>query len=114
MISSFVIASRRATPLLGALALLGLAVSGVLPGSAEALAHLLPAVLLLFALVARRYPGERVLLAAIERGRRQRRRRGAGSLVGVARARMTVPRGGLLLAFALAVRPPPAPRVALS
>ncbi len=109
------IARCRVTPLLGALALLGLAASGILPGAWDALAHLLPAVLLLLALVARRYPGERTLLSLIERRRRPQRHRGeAAPLVNGTLPRAMVPRGGLLLARALAVRPPPTPRVAPS
>ena len=73
---------------------------------AEALLCLAPALLLAGSLFARRYPGEALLvaLATRRRGRRER--------VPSVRARLTtravrVMRGGLLMGFGLAVRPPP-------
>jgi hypothetical protein len=72
----------------------------------EALAYLLPALGLLVVLHARRYPGERALLAAIAPSPRrsapgQPRRRWKAPL------RVMFPRGGRLIACSLAVRPPP-------
>ncbi len=67
---------------------------------------LLPALLLGLVLLARRYPGERLLVAARAvrrvrwpRARSQARRR--------AQPAATIARGGLLLGRSLAVRPPP-------
>jgi hypothetical protein len=77
-----------------------------------ALAYLIPALVLLFVLACRRYPGERALLAAMEGWRARRRRKRARSDVYVASLRSILPRGGLLIACALAVRPPPALRLA--
>ena len=72
----------------------------------EGLLFLAPALVLAVALVRRRYPGERVL-KRLARARPQRRL-GPPS---VAHAPCTpparTPRGGLLLGFSLAVRPPP-------
>jgi hypothetical protein len=73
-----------------------------------ALAYLIPALLLLALLAHRRYPGERVLLAAI--GTRRGRRRGrhlSSQSPARQRPRTLMPRGGRLIATALAVRPPP-------
>ena len=72
----------------------------------EALAYLLPALGLLVVLHARRYPGERALLAAIapspgRKALRQPGRRWKAPL------RVMFPRGGRLIACSLAVRPPP-------
>jgi hypothetical protein len=65
-----------------------------------------PAVGLLAVLLTRRYPGERLLLrlAARQPGRRHRP---AESRRGPSERAAHVPRGGLLMGFALAVRPPP-------
>ncbi|HEY4450580.1 MAG TPA: hypothetical protein VGN13_03160 [Solirubrobacteraceae bacterium] len=81
-----------------------------LPGLDEALAYLLPAALLLGVLATRRYPGERVLLAALTRAPSDPRRPQAEANSGRPRAAATVPRGGRLIATSLAVRPPPAAR----
>ncbi len=73
--------------------------------SVDALLCLAPALALSGALIARRYPGERLLRrVACRRGRTPRR---AAGLRPLARPTARVPRGGLLLAFELAVRPPP-------
>jgi hypothetical protein len=67
---------------------------------------LAPALLLVAILFARRYPGERLLLGFAARGRSRRLRPrsiGAGPFARV----VNLPRGGLLMGFALAVRPPP-------
>jgi hypothetical protein len=65
----------------------------------------LPALLLPALLAVRRYPGERVL-AVLSEPRRERRRR-PRSRKAPARPQILMPRGGLLLARSLAVRPPP-------
>lgn len=74
------------------------------------LLFLLPALLLGCALLARRYPGERVLLAlrGAERARFPRPRSSAS--ISPLRGRMVVAAvsGGRLMGFSLAVRPPPA------
>ena len=67
---------------------------------------LAPAILLLVILLGRRYPGERLLLAFAARAHNGRPRRDATSAASHGRV-AEVPRGGLLMAFALAVRPPP-------
>lgn len=97
-----------------AIVLLGFAVYTVLPGLTDGLPYLLPALLLLLVLAARRYPGERALLALME-GRDPRRRAQADAMAPPPGPRALVPRGGSLIATSLAVRPPPAHRaVALS
>jgi hypothetical protein len=76
----------------------------------HALGYLLPPLLLLAALLrARRYPGERSLLAAIERrrGRRGQISTTEQTIVRRPRPRASLPRGGRLIASSLAVRPPP-------
>jgi hypothetical protein len=74
----------------------------------QALLCLLPALAVLVPLLARRYPGERALLA-LKRERGSRLPRPLRSLASPARAVATVARGGLLIGCSLAVRPPPAP-----
>jgi len=68
---------------------------------------LLPALLLAAPLLLRRYPGERLLVRLGGRPRRRRPRPSAAPHVRPTPA-TRVPRGGLLMGFALAVRPPPA------
>ena len=70
---------------------------------------LTPALLLAVTLLLRRYPGERLLVVLRTRpaGRRVRKRACPPARSHPA---SRVPRGGLLMAFALAVRPPPALR----
>jgi hypothetical protein len=87
--------------------------AGSLLGVGGPLAYLLPPLLLLVALVMRRYPGERALLALMARARPARRRAPLASLPPRTNLRVGVPRGGRLIASSLAVRPPPA-RVVLS
>jgi hypothetical protein len=70
------------------------------------LLSLLPALLIAAVLFARRYPGERLLIAWSTRISRRRRRPGATARRS-RRGASATPRGGLLLGFALAVRPPP-------
>ena len=67
---------------------------------------LAPALLLLATLHARRYPGERLLLGLAARAR-NKRLRPPGTRSAPAARPPHVPRGGLLMGFALAVRPPP-------
>jgi hypothetical protein len=67
---------------------------------------LAPALLLLATLNARRYPGERLLLGLAARAREKRLRPSRTRSAPTARPHH-VPRGGLLMGFALAVRPPP-------
>jgi hypothetical protein len=71
--------------------------------------YLLPALLLLAPLLARRYPGERLIGALIV----HRARRRARDAIAVARRRieLPVPHGGRLIAVALAGRAPPRARV---
>ncbi len=98
-----------------ATALLGILAAVAVPGVAEGLAFVLPAVVLLAALVVRRYPGERVLSRL--RARRLRVAH-AGPRAGAccaqrSRPRARMPRGGRLIAASLAVRPPPLRRFAV-
>jgi hypothetical protein len=77
----------------------------------QSLLYMAPALALAAMLLARRYPGERLLLAA-RQGRRPRRLRPAAMLCPLRPALARVPRGGLLIASDLAVRPPPSALVA--
>jgi len=98
---------RRALAfVLGAAVLLAACCGFVLPSFAEAMSYLLPALLLLAALAARRYPGERALLAMMG-GARRRHRRARAAARSPSRPRALLPRGGALIATSLAVRPPP-------
>lgn len=74
---------------------------------ADALLCLAPALALMAALLARRYPGERLLMSLVAERRPRRTRAAAPSRRLGARGFARVPRGGLLLGCALAVRPPP-------
>jgi hypothetical protein len=76
------------------------------------LLYLLPALTLALVLLARRYPGERALLALRGERRAVRRRRAPLRVPTPRPAVLILARGGLLLARSLAVRPPPAPRAA--
>ncbi len=94
--------------------LLGALVACVAPGVAQGLPFLLPPVLLLLALLLRRYPGERTLLRL--RARRFDRPAHHARAATAPRhepPRALVPRGGQLIASSLAVRPPPMLRVAV-
>lgn len=75
--------------------------------STQLLLCLAPALLLSSMLIARGYPGERLLLRAAAR-RRSHRPRAAAGVRPPGTVMLGRPRGGLLLAFELAVRPPPA------
>jgi hypothetical protein len=98
---------RRALAfVLGAAVLLAVCSGFVLPAFAEAMSYLLPALLLLAALAARRYPGERALLAMVGRARR-RHQHARAAAPSQSRPRALLPRGGALIATSLAVRPPP-------
>jgi hypothetical protein len=68
---------------------------------------LLPVLALATPLLLRRYPGERVLLSRLGTPVAPRRRRATSSRRWALAPRTLVPRGGLLVASSLAVRPPP-------
>jgi len=72
------------------------------------LLHLAPALILVAALLARRYPGERLIVRLAGSPVRARRRARPHALKPRVHIVALVPRGGLLLARSLAVRPPPA------
>ena len=94
---------RRGAVMLAVVALALVACATVLPGGLDV--ALLPAVALFFLLARGCFPGEEILVR-LARARSRRRRRAP-----LARARPGVivdaPRGTLLLALGLAVRPPP-------
>ncbi|MFI4992168.1 MAG: hypothetical protein ACHQCH_00945 [Solirubrobacterales bacterium] len=73
----------------------------------HAILCLLPAIALVLPLLARRYPGERVL-GALRSERRVCWPRPLSSVPVRRRARLLVVRGGQLLGSSLASRPPPA------
>jgi hypothetical protein len=76
---------------------------------APGLLMLAPAPLIAFSLLARRYPGQRLLLALARPTGDARARRWCGLVRAARRAPFAaLPRGPLLMGFALAVRPPPA------
>jgi hypothetical protein len=79
--------------------------SGIAAGLWQGMLYLLPALLLLLVLLARRYPGERLLGALRVRRARGRARVRAG--VAVRRIELPVPHGGRLIAVSLAGRAPP-------
>jgi hypothetical protein len=78
---------------LGAMVLLAVCSCLLEPPFTEAISYLLPALLLLAALGARLYPGERALLAIMGRIRRRRRRVRAAAR-SPSRPRALLPRGG--------------------
>jgi len=91
---------------------LGLAAAAVAVAAAGGLGvgllHLAPALAMFAALLARRYPGERHVVALVTRSRRARSIRRRTPLVLVTpRPSRSLPRGGLLVAAALAERGPP-------
>jgi hypothetical protein len=99
---------RRCLPVVAMSALAVVLVLGGISGwGGEGLLCLLPGMLLACALCARRYPGERALLRCVTR-RNSGRRLAQPARLAAGPARTRVPRGGLLIGFALAVRPPPA------
>ena len=71
----------------------------------HALFFLLPAIAVALPLLARRYPGEDVLIAL--RTTRPALPRAARTVQGHGRSDAWAPRGGLLMGRSLAVRPPP-------
>jgi hypothetical protein len=73
----------------------------------------LPALVLPLLLALGSYPGERIL-AVLSGARPERPRRARSSVPLRARSEVFVPRGGLLLACSLAVRPPPSAQLAAS
>jgi hypothetical protein len=106
------ICSRRravAIVLLAALTITALVLVKLDPGALCTL----PTLVLLVLLALRRYPGERILMVLCE-ARRQRGQRPRSSVSFAGRPGIAVPRGGLLLACSLAVRPPPTARFAAS
>jgi hypothetical protein len=108
----FWVAAGAAIALLLSVGALGLAdpSGGVAAGLWEGMLYLLPALLLLAVLLARRYPGERLLLALAGRGVRRARVHVARALH---RIELPVPHGGRLLAVSLAGRAPPPPLTVL-
>lgn len=93
-----------ATPAaLATLTVVAVALVGLDPGAVCTL----PALALLALLALRRYPGERILAAPLREAWRARRRRRHGRVSFASSLQVAVPRGGLLLAWSLAVRPPP-------
>ena len=81
-----------------------LCMTGGLPS--DGLLCLAPVLVLAAMLFAQRYPGERLLMTYAAR-RRNRRPRSIGAPHWPHVSAVRLPRGGLLMGFALAVRPPP-------
>jgi hypothetical protein len=100
--------SRGASVLLGVAFLLVIAAALGAGVGGGALLSLAPALLLIACLLVRLYPGERVLVALAQRRSPRSRRRAAGSPSRRRPLETRTPRGGLLIGFALASRPPPA------
>lgn len=84
--------------------LVAAAATGVDPSG---LLHLAPALVLVVALLARRYPGERLIVRLAGSPARAPRRVRARAVKPRTHVAALAPRGGLLLACSLAVRPPP-------
>jgi len=95
---------RRGALLATSLAAAALVLAVRLPGAVDAAAFLGPACLLLLLLALGRYPGERALLSV---ARRSRVRVTVGATRAYRRITANMPRGGALLASALAGRAPP-------
>jgi hypothetical protein len=87
---------------LGLVALHGAVAAGVWEG----MLYLLPALVLVLALLVKRYPGERLLVALAARRVRHVRAR-ARLLPAVRGIELPVPHGGRLIAVSLAGRAPP-------
>jgi hypothetical protein len=83
------------------------AVSGLVAVDASGLLHLAPALILVAALLARRYPGERLIVRLASSATRSGRRARTRAVKPRTRVAALAPRGGLLLGCSLAVRPPP-------
>lgn len=77
-------------------------------GHAELLAYAAPAIVVALPLLVGRYVGEEAIARLRERGARRPRGRPATAAMPRPRVVALVPRGGRLIASALAVRPPPA------
>jgi hypothetical protein len=103
---------RRDALALFSLAAIMLTVLAVASSDPTALC-VLPALVLPVLFTLRRYPGERIL-AALSGTRRRRRQRLRSCAPPSARPAIGLPRGGLLLARSLAVRPPPSVSFAAS
>jgi len=102
--------ARRA--FLAAAAIVLAAAAALVPYAGAGVLHLAPLLLLLGLLAAGRYVGERQLerlRGLLQRRRARARRRPTAGRPAPPRPRSAVPRGGLLIASSLAVRPPPAP-----
>ncbi len=88
-------------------------VAGLVAGAASGIAgltgllHFAPALVLGAALLARRYPGERLIVRLAGSPIRAHKRVRTRAVKPREHASALVPRGGLLLARSLAVRPPP-------
>jgi hypothetical protein len=78
-------------------------------GHAELIGYAAPLFVVAVPLLAGRYVGEDTLERLRERAEPERRRDATPSLPGVRRSRNAFPRGGRLIAQALAERAPPAP-----
>jgi hypothetical protein len=98
--------SRRLSTAALIVSVLALACCALEGFGGDGLLWMLPALLLGLVLLARRYPGERLLVAACT-SRRVPWRRARSQSRRSARPAATIARGGLLLACSLAVRPPP-------
>jgi hypothetical protein len=72
----------------------------------QALLFLLPAIVVVLPLLARRYPGEKALVA-LRRTSPLRPTRAERAPLDHGRTEVSTPRGGLLIGRSLAVRPPP-------
>jgi len=99
-------ASRRWLAVVLCLAIGSAAAAALAAGDAGVLG-LAPALLIALLVCRRRYPGANLLVAMRSRALRRQPRRGLAPLAAAARALTVAPRGGLLLACSLAVRPPP-------
>jgi len=72
----------------------------------QALLFLLPTIVVVLPLLARRYPGEKMLVA-LRRAKGLRPPRPERAPLDHGRTEVPAPRGGLLIGRSLAVRPPP-------
>jgi len=90
--------------LVGGVAVLALMWVAHIPGGAVSVAYLGPAIIFFLLLWLGRYPGARLLVAFSRTGRK---RSGTPAVIPPRRAGPDLPRGGRLLACALAGRAPP-------
>jgi hypothetical protein len=100
------IAHRRAPLVLAALFFITVAVAGA-PGLQNDVFSLAPFIALLVSLYAGYYPGERLVEKLVAAGHWDRARRPAARVTPVPRIAVVLPRGGRLVATALAGRAPP-------